>query len=63
MPKPTQAQKRKLQSALLDILKATGVKLDHMEESVLLADHDSLSDDSDSGGGGSAREFQLGLIQ
>ncbi|MDP6940603.1 MAG: TraR/DksA family transcriptional regulator [Planctomycetota bacterium] len=63
MPKPTQAQTRRLQASLLDILKSLGAKLDHMEESVLLADQDSASDDSDSGNGANSREFQLGLIQ
>jgi len=64
MPKLTKAQQKKYRPVLLDLLRQLGGKLTRMEESVLMGDGDSSSDEGDDlGGESSSREFQLGLLE
>lgn len=64
MVRLTKAQQKKYQPTLLRILRNLGVKLERMEEAVLLAQSDSGGDDGeDLGAEGYSRDFQLGLIE
>jgi DnaK suppressor protein len=64
MPKLTKAQQKKYRPVLLDLLQRLGGTLTRMEESVLMGDGDSSSDEGDDlGGESSSREFQLGLLE
>ena len=64
MPKLTKTQQKKFRPVLLEILRQLGVKLERLEESVLLAEVDSGGEDGDdSGVEGYSRDFQLGLIE
>lgn len=64
MSKLTKTQQKKYRPILLDILQKLGVKLERLEEAVLLADVDtSVDDGGESGAEGYSRDFQLGLIE
>lgn len=64
MAKLTKTQQKKYRPILLDILRKLGVKLERLEEAVLLSDHDGGGDDGeDMGAEGYSRDFQLGLIE
>ena len=61
LPKPKQ---RKYKRVLMEILRQLGVKLERMEEAVLLSDDETSMDESEEfGSEGYARDFQLGLIE
>ncbi|MHC4380425.1 MAG: TraR/DksA family transcriptional regulator [Planctomycetota bacterium] len=64
MAKLTKTQQKKYRPVLLEILRKLGVKLERLEEAVLLADVDTSGDDGgESGAEGYSRDFQLGLIE
>ncbi|MDA0666198.1 MAG: TraR/DksA family transcriptional regulator [Planctomycetota bacterium] len=64
MPKLSKTQQNKYRPVLLNILRQLGVKLERLEDSVLLGASDSGPDDGeDSSAEGYSRDFQLGLIE
>ena len=64
MAKLTKTQQNKYRPVLLDILRQLGVKLERLEDAVLLGDVDSGADDGeDASAEGYSRDFQLGLIE
>ena len=64
MAKLTKTQQNKYRPILLNILGQLGVKLERLEDSVLLGDADSGADDGeDASAEGYSRDFQLGLIE
>jgi DnaK suppressor protein len=64
MNKLTKTQQKKYLPVLQDILHKLGVKLERMEDSVLLGEVDSSGgDDSDGGGQTYSRDMQLGLLE
>ena len=64
MNKLTKTQQKKYLPILQDILKKLGVKLERMEEAVLLGEVDSTGgDDGDGGGQNYSRDMQLGLLE
>lgn len=64
MPKLTKTQQNKYRPVLLNILRQLGVKLERLEDAVLLGAEDSGGDDGDDASAeGYSRDFQLGLIE
>ena len=64
MAKLTKTQQKKYLPILRDILKHLGVKLERMEDAVLLGEVDSSGADGDDGGGQSySRDMQLSLLE
>ncbi len=64
MAKLTKTQQKKYLPVLTDILKQLGVKLERMEDSVLLGEVDKSGADGDDGGGQNySRDMQLGLLE
>ncbi|MCP4093180.1 MAG: hypothetical protein GY747_06990 [Planctomycetes bacterium] len=64
MNKLTKTQQKKYLPVLLDILKQLGVKLERMEDAVLLGEVDSSGSDGDDIGGQSyTRDMQLSLLE
>ncbi|MDP7062631.1 MAG: TraR/DksA C4-type zinc finger protein [Planctomycetota bacterium] len=64
MKKLTKTQQKKYLPVLLDILKQLGVKLERMEDAVLLGEVDSSGSDGDDIGGQSyTRDMQLSLLE
>ena len=64
MAKLSKAQQKKYLPVLNDILRKLGVKLERMEEAVLLGEVDSAAGDmEDPGADGYTRDMQLGLLE
>lgn len=64
MPKLTKAKLNKYRKVLLDILQELGVKIEHMEDSVLRSETEPSPDEADEFGSDNYhQEFQLGLIE
>ncbi|MFK5955872.1 MAG: TraR/DksA family transcriptional regulator [Planctomycetota bacterium] len=63
MPKLTKTQQNKYRPVLLNILRQLGVKLERLEDSVLLGEVSSGDDGDDASAEGYSRDFQLGLIE
>ena len=63
MAKLTKPQLKKFRLHLLHYLQHLGVKIEHLEDSVLRSEGDGSPEDGDDfGDGGGSREFQVGLI-
>ena len=64
MPKLTKAKLGQYRRQLVEILQKLGVKIEHMEDSVLRADSDPSPDEADEFSSDNYhQEFQLGLIE
>ncbi len=64
MPKLSKAEKNQHRKNLLALLKRLGMKIEHMEDSVLRGDNETSADEVDEFGSDSyQQEFQVGLIE
>lgn len=64
MPKPSKAKLGRYRKRLLDILQELGVRIEHMEDSVLRSDGDPAPLEVDElGADNSQQESQLGLLE
>ena len=64
MAKLNKTQLRKFRNHLLQYLEHLGVKIEHLEDSVLRSESDSSPEDGDEfGDGGSSREFEVGILE
>ncbi len=64
MPKLSKTELKKHRSHLLALLKRLGMKIEHMEDSVLRGDSETSADEVDEFGSDSYhQEFQVGLIE
>ena len=64
MPKLSKAKLGQYRKQLLDILQKLGVKIDHMEDSVLRTDSEPSPDETEEFGSDNYhQEFQIGLIE
>jgi len=62
--KLNKTQLRKFRNHLLQYLEHLGVKIEHLEDSVLRSESDSSPEDGDEfGDGGSSREFEVGILE